>query len=73
MFSFPDVCWYVLHDGEYEKTSLFRAVRYNEEESVHPLFKIHERLVATENNMALLTSKSTAPLFPFKLYRAGLS
>jgi hypothetical protein len=37
MLLFPDVCWYVLHDGECGKTSLFRAVRYDGEESVQAL------------------------------------
>jgi hypothetical protein len=73
MFSFPDVYWYVLHDGEYGKTSLFRAARYDEEESMQALYKIQEGLAATDEHMALLTSKSTTPLSPSKLYRAGLS
>ena len=48
MFSFPGVCWYVLHDEECGNTSLFRAVRYDGEESVQALFKIHEGFAATE-------------------------
>ncbi len=48
MLSFPGVCWYVLHDGECGKTSLFRAVRHDEEESVQALYKIHEGFAATD-------------------------
>ena len=51
MFSFPGVCWYVLHDEECGNTSLFRAVRYDGEESVQALYKIHEGFVATEDYM----------------------
>ena len=51
MLSFPSVCWHVLHDGECGKTSLFRAARYDGEESVQALYKIHEGFAATEGNM----------------------
>jgi len=51
MLSFPSVCWYVLQDGECGKTSLFGAVRYDEEESVQALYKIHEGFAATETYM----------------------
>jgi hypothetical protein len=51
MLSFPGVCWYVLHDGECGKTSLFRAIGYDEDESVQALYKIHEGFAATEDCM----------------------
>jgi hypothetical protein len=54
MLSFPGVCWYVLHDGECGKTSLFRAVRYDEEESVHVLYKIHEGFAETNDYMVAI-------------------
>lgn len=73
MFSFPGVCWYVLHDGEYGKTSLFRAVRYVGDENVQALYKIHEGLAATDDHVALLTSKRTASFSRYRMIRASLS
>jgi len=34
-----------------EETTLFRVVRYDEEESVQALYKIHEGFAATETYM----------------------
>jgi hypothetical protein len=73
MFSFPDGCWYVLLDGKWGKRLFSEQYYTMKKRACKPSTRYTRGLPRQTTTRSPLTSKSTASLSPYKMYRAGLS
>ncbi len=73
MFSFPHVCWYVLYDEKWEKRHFSEQYDKMKKRACTLSTRYTRGLPRQRTPWSPLISKSTASLYLYMMYLAGLS